>query len=102
MNKETSKLVLNTASLELGDVSLQSGSDAQDVQTASAREFDDANERGIFSFGKALPAGSKARISVSFKGELTGDMLGYYRSTGGKDGGIKYTLTQFEVDPLHT
>ncbi|KAI0806986.1 peptidase family M1-domain-containing protein [Fomes fomentarius] len=96
VNKETSKLVLNTASLELGDVSLQSGTDAQDVQTASAREFDDANERGIFSFGKALPAGSKARISVSFKGELTGDMLGYYRSTGGEDGGIKYTLTQFE------
>ncbi|KAI0713398.1 peptidase family M1-domain-containing protein [Earliella scabrosa] len=98
VKEETAKLVLNTASLELGDVSLQSGTSdgAAEVQNATAREFDETNERGTFSFAKALPAGSKARLSVAFKGELTGDMLGYYRSTGGPDGKIKYTLTQFE------
>ncbi|KAI0373350.1 leucyl aminopeptidase [Pilatotrama ljubarskyi] len=95
VDKETSRVVLNTANLDLGDVSLQSAA-LEGVQTASAREFDTANERGIFSFAKALPADSKARLSVTFKGELTGDMLGYYRSTGGKDGELKYTLTQFE------
>ena len=103
VKEETAKLVLNTASLELGDVSLQSGTSdgAAEVQTATAREFDETNERGIFSFAKALPAGSKARLSVAFKGELTGDMLGYYRSTGGPDGKIKYTLTQFEVQEVY-
>nr|VWO96865.1 Probable aminopeptidase N PepN (Lysyl aminopeptidase) (LYS-AP) (Alanine aminopeptidase) [Ganoderma boninense] len=96
--KETSKVVLHTASLELGGASLHSDA-LQSVQDAHTREFDDKNERGIFSFDKALPAGSKARFSVPFKGPLTGDMLGYYRSTGGKDGEFKYTLTQFEASP---
>ena len=94
--KETSKVVLHTASLELGSASLQSDA-LQSVQDAQTREFDEKNERGIFSFNTALPAGSKARFSIPFKGALTGDMLGYYRSTGGKDGELKYTLTQFEV-----
>lgn len=96
MNKETSSIVLNTAKLDLGEVTLRSES-LQDVQTASSRDFDTENERGIFSFAKPLPANAKARLSVSYKGELTGDMLGYYRSSGGKDGELKYTLTQFEV-----
>ncbi|KAI0747687.1 peptidase family M1-domain-containing protein [Daedaleopsis nitida] len=98
INKETSKLVLNTASLDLGDVSLQRTGDGADstVHAASVREFDEGNERGIFSFENPLPAGSTARLSVTFKGGLTGDMLGYYYSKGGKDGEIKYTLTQFE------
>ena len=67
------------------------------MQSATSRQFDETNERGIFSFPKALPVGSKARLSLSFKGPLTNDMLGYYRSTGGKDGELTYTLTQFEV-----
>ncbi len=94
--KETSKVVLHTASLELGNASLQSDA-LQSVQDEHTREFDDKNERGIFFFSKVLPAGSTARFSIPFKGDLTGNMLGYYRSTGGKDGEFKYTLTQFEV-----
>ena len=88
--------MLNTANLELGDISLHSGA-LKDIQPATASNIDEKNERGIFTFAKALPADSKARLSVSFKGTLTGDMLGYYRSTGGKDGELTYTLTQFEV-----
>ncbi|KAI0695406.1 peptidase family M1-domain-containing protein [Cerioporus squamosus] len=95
VNKETSTLVLNTANLELGDVSLQSDA-LGSVQSAASTRFDDANERGIFSFEKALPAASNARLSLSFKGPLTADLLGYYRSTGGKDGELPYALTQFE------
>ncbi|KAI1788458.1 peptidase family M1-domain-containing protein [Ganoderma leucocontextum] len=93
--KETSKVVLHTASLELGNASLQSDA-LQSIQDEHTREFDEKNERGVFFFSKALPAGSKARFSIPFKGDLTGDMLGYYRSIGGKDGEFKYTLTQFE------
>ena len=91
---------MNTANLELGEASLHSDA-LQSVQTEHTREFDEKNERGTFYFSKALPAGSKARVSIPFKGELTGDMLGYYRSTGGKNGEFKYTLTQFEVKPFH-
>ncbi|KAI0637348.1 leucyl aminopeptidase [Trametes polyzona] len=96
VNKDTSTIVLNTANLQLGDVSLKSGGSLENVQTASGQEFDPVNERAVFSFAKALSAGTSARLSATFKGDLTGDMLGYYYSTGGKDGELKYTLTQFE------
>ncbi|TBU29067.1 peptidase family M1-domain-containing protein [Dichomitus squalens] len=93
--KETSKVVLNTANLQLGEASLHSDV-LQSVQNEHTREFDEKHERGTFYFSKALPAKSQARLSIPFKGELTGDMMGYYRSTGGKNGEFKYTLTQFE------
>ena len=75
--------------LELGDVSVRvsgAGGASPTVQTASSRDFDDKFERGIFSFPAPLPAGATARLSIPFKGELTGDLLGYYFSKGGADG----------------
>ena len=92
--------MLNIASLELGDVSVRvtpAGSAAPTVQTASSRYFDERFERGLFSFPEPLPKGAKARLSLAFKGPLTSDLLGYYRSTGGADGKTVYALTQFEV-----
>ncbi|KAI0831781.1 leucyl aminopeptidase [Trametes gibbosa] len=96
INKETDTIVLNTANLELGQASLKSGSALEHTTTPSALEFDTTNERVTYTFAKSLAAGSSTRLSVSFKGKLTGDMLGYYRSTGGKDGELQYALTQFE------
>ena len=93
--------MLNTASLELCDVSVSmtapGGRAAPHTQAAATRYFDEKFERGLFSFAEPLPAGAAARLSLAFKGPLTGDMLGYYRSTGGADGTTAYALTQFEV-----
>lgn len=58
------------------------------------------NERVVYSLSKPLLKGASARLSVTFKGELNGKMVGYYRSAGGKDRELKYTLTQFEVSIL--
>ena len=102
VKKETSTVVLNTAKLELGTVSVlvtPAGGAAPHTMEASSRDFDETFERGLFSFPGALPAGAKARLSLAFKGALTGDMLGYYFSKGGADGETVYTLTQFEVSP---
>ena len=102
VKKETSTVVLNTAKLELGTVSVlvtPAGGAAPHTMEASSRDFDETFERGLFSFPGALPAGATARLSLAFKGALTGDMLGYYFSKGGADGETVYTLTQFEVSP---
>ncbi|OJT04088.1 Aminopeptidase 2, mitochondrial [Trametes pubescens] len=96
VNKDTSTVVLNTANLDLGEASLKTGGALETVLDVSKRELDTENERVLYSLAKPLSAGASARLSVAFKGELTGDMLGYYRSTGGKDGELRYTLTQFE------
>lgn len=63
----------------------------------SSVDFDSNMERGILSFKKALSAGSKAQLKIAFEGQLTGAMMGYYRSVGGEDGKKVYALTQFEV-----
>jgi aminopeptidase 2 len=45
-----------------------------------------------------LPAGSKAELKIIFEGELTGNMLGYYKASWEHEGKTKYyALTQFEV-----
>ena len=68
-----------------------------DVQNASSTEFDSVQQRVIFTFSKALPADSTARLTISFKADITDHMMGYYKSTGGTDGKTICALTQFQV-----
>ncbi|KIK95297.1 hypothetical protein PAXRUDRAFT_140992 [Paxillus rubicundulus Ve08.2h10] len=93
---ETSSLVFNVADLEISDVSIYSHAlEIQQVDTS--RSFDSEAERGTISFHTALPADSKATLSIAFSGKLTGAMMGYYKSTYEQDGVTKvHSLTQFE------
>ncbi|KAI0743398.1 peptidase family M1-domain-containing protein [Daedaleopsis nitida] len=98
VKKETTKIVLNSLELSLGEVVLSSSGDASsgDAQDAVAREFDAVQQRAIFTFAKALPAGSTAQLTISFDAPITDHMMGYYKSTGGADGKTIYALTQFQ------
>ncbi|CCM03911.1 uncharacterized protein FIBRA_06062 [Fibroporia radiculosa] len=93
--KDTSQLVFNTAELELSNPVLYSEALHME-QTPSTLSFDTIMERGFLSFTTPLPADSKAQLSLSFTGQLTGAMMGYYKSVGGEDGKDVYALTQFE------
>lgn len=69
---------------------------AEQVTTATA--FDKVQERTTYQLTDVLPAGSKAEVKIVFEGELTGNMLGYYKSSWEHEGEKKYyALTQFEV-----
>ncbi|KAF9246581.1 hypothetical protein BU15DRAFT_39568 [Melanogaster broomeanus] len=93
---ETSSLVFNVADLEVSDVSLYSH-DLEIQQVDTSRSFDSEAERGTLNFLTALPADSKATLSITFSGKLTGSMMGYYKSTYEQDGAKKvHSLTQFE------
>ncbi len=99
VNKETSKVVLNSLFLDLDQVSLHS--DALHVQQEpSSKEFDPVQQRVVFTFADALPADSTARLTIAFKAAITGHMMGYYKSTGGADGKTIYALTQFQVSGI--
>jgi hypothetical protein len=64
--------------------------------------LDNASERVAYSVNETLPAGSKVSLKVSFKGKLTGSMMGYYRSTYEEEGKTKYyALTQFEAGKIY-
>ncbi|KAF9227990.1 leucyl aminopeptidase [Gyrodon lividus] len=96
VNEETSSLVFNVADLEVSDVSVYSH-DLKTQQVDTCRSFDSEAERGTLAFPIALPADSKATLSIAFSGKLTGAMMGYYKSTYEQDGVKKvHSLTQFE------
>ena len=67
-------------------------------QLQSSNTFDTTLQRVTYHFPTALPAGSKAELSIAFGGKLTGAMAGYYRASWEHEGKENfYALTQFEV-----
>jgi len=94
IKEETSQIIFNSFSLNLGDVTLQSDGVSVKAETV---EMSPKTERAIVKFGSPLPAGSKAQLGVRFGAKLTGSLLGYYYSSYKVDGVEKYyALTQFE------
>ena len=97
----TTQIVLHSAEeLELSDESLvitsvPSTSEAQagKVQLTTGKKYDPATQRVSYTLPAQLLPGSKAVLSIAFKGILTDSMVGYYKSQW--PGGI-YSLTQFE------
>ncbi|KAF8969647.1 hypothetical protein BDZ97DRAFT_211457 [Flammula alnicola] len=93
---ETPKIVLNTSELDLGKASIYSDA-LKAEQVATFSSFDKAQERTTYQLNDVLPAGSKAELKITFSGKLTGNMLGYYKSSWEHEGKTKnYGLTQFE------
>jgi len=97
VKNETSTVVFNTSALDIRDVSIYSQT-LQSQQSPSSQFSDKALERATLQFLTPLPAGSKAELRVGFQGNLTGAMMGYYKSSWEHEGKKKYyALTQFEV-----
>ncbi|TRM61760.1 peptidase family M1-domain-containing protein [Schizophyllum amplum] len=96
VKEETKDLVLHSAALELSPARVYSEA-LKTEQTQSGQSFEESQERLTVSFPNALPAGSKALLTIPFHGPLTGNLMGYYKSTW-EDEGVKksYALTQFE------
>jgi hypothetical protein len=70
-------------------------------QIATFLSFDQSQERAIYHFNNALPAGSKAEFRIAYAGKLTANMMGYYKSAWENKGKTEhYALTQFEVGIL--
>lgn len=68
------------------------------VQTTSDFNYDEANERATIALPTVLPAGSEAQLRIDFESEITGALMGYYRSAWEHEGKTKYyALTQLGV-----
>ena len=97
MQKETSKLVFHSSGLEISDIVLHNQS-ANVTEKPTSHSLDPVTERAIVEFPSALQGGSTVVLQLKFKGPLTGDMMGYYRSSWKNEGKEEYySLTQFEV-----
>ncbi|KZO98205.1 peptidase M1, membrane alanine aminopeptidase, partial [Calocera viscosa TUFC12733] len=67
------------------------------LQVAKDISVDAEGEKATVTFTETLRAGTKAKLGLAFKGELTGSLMGYYKTTWAHEGRKgNYTLTQFE------
>ncbi|KAH9894942.1 peptidase family M1-domain-containing protein [Cubamyces lactineus] len=102
IEKATNTITLNTLDLNLSGVVLRvtitaDGTNKSIGMYASGQVITKATQRGIFTFPQHIPAGSDARLTIAFNGVLSNSLSGYYRSMGGQDGTIVYSLTQFQA-----
>ena len=97
--KDTSLIVFNAAKLDLRSARVSSASLKQEIiQESSVFAFDEETERATIELPAALVADTKVVAKIDFDGDLTGSMLGYYRSAYEVNGKTEhYSLTQFEV-----
>ncbi|KAJ3797238.1 leucyl aminopeptidase [Lentinula aff. detonsa] len=97
VKEETNTIVMNSSKLKLGKTTAYSVGSQSDP-LSSEPSFDEKEKRVSFSFPTAFPAGTQAKLSVGFAGELNSSMTGYYRSSFEEEGKTKYySLTQFEA-----
>lgn len=95
--QESKSVVFNSASLELSNISLSLQGDGDSKFTPASVDFDEKHERCTLELPQTIPAGARLRLTIAFEGELTDDLMGYYKSSGGDDDEDVYALTQFEV-----
>ncbi len=89
VSKPTNQIVLNSAEITFGDVSITSGGKAQAAKVTT----DDKKEMATLAVENQLPAGP-AQIHIKFTGILNDKLKGFYLS---KTKVRNYAVTQFEA-----
>ncbi|KAF8311311.1 leucyl aminopeptidase [Clavulina sp. PMI_390] len=94
---DSDSIIFNAVEIEFTDALVFDPSSGRSYNQI-ARSDDAKQERVALKFPETFKKGSKVQLSVSWKGELTDSMNGYYRSSFEKDGKkIYYALTQLEA-----
>lgn len=97
--RESSKIVFNCVGLKLFNITLSVQEKGDAKFTPASIDFDEKLERCMLGLPQTAPAGVHLRLEIAFEGELTDDLMGYYKSLNGEDGEDVCALTQFEVRP---
>lgn len=97
MNKETDRILLNSAELKFDKVVLEYTNNGLKV-TSTKVQLDEENEVATIVFGETLNAGT-AKLYIDYTGLLNDKLKGFYRSKyTHPNGEEKYAATtQFEV-----
>ncbi|KAI0075828.1 hypothetical protein K474DRAFT_1663834 [Panus rudis PR-1116 ss-1] len=98
VKKTTSTVSFNVSHIKLSKISITAPSLSEPfVASPDALKIDETAERATLELPTTLPEGSKVQFSAGFEGELTGALMGYYRSSWEHEGKTGYyALTQFE------
>ncbi|KIP12371.1 hypothetical protein PHLGIDRAFT_32955 [Phlebiopsis gigantea 11061_1 CR5-6] len=96
--QDTKSIEFYVSKLELVQIRLTSAPLTQTfAQNSTSLKLYDDQERVVLELAQTIPAGSRLKLRIDFSGDLTGSMMGYYRSRFEQDGKeAYYALTQFQ------
>ncbi|KAL9096173.1 MAG: hypothetical protein Q9165_001696 [Trypethelium subeluteriae] len=90
--EDTKSISLNTLELDIDKSEVHSGSSL--ITSSPKLSHDVDGQTTTFSFDQTIPAGSKAKLSITFTGTLNDNMAGFYRSSWeGSDGSKQWMAT---------
>lgn len=97
--QDTKSIQFHASKLKLGQITLTSTSLNQTFAPDSTSvKFYDKQERVTLDLTQTILAGTRGELKIDFSEDLTGSMMGYYRSRFEQDGKeAYYALTQFQV-----
>src|SRR5258708_1981403 len=84
--QDTSELTFNSSGITISHPSVYSEALASSVDIDPSVTFNEKRSRATVKLAKALPAGSKAKFKIAYKGKLLSNMTGYYKSVWDHDG----------------
>ncbi|KAI9714490.1 MAG: Aminopeptidase 2 mitochondrial [Bogoriella megaspora] len=90
--EDTTAISLNTLELDVHKTELHSGSSL--ITSSPKISYDHDAQTFTLAFDQKIPAGSKAKLSLTFTGTLNDNMAGFYRSSWqGADGSKQWMAT---------
>ncbi|KAI9865875.1 MAG: Aminopeptidase 2 mitochondrial [Trichoglossum hirsutum] len=91
--EDSTSISLNTLELSIHSTEISDGSSV--IVSSPKLSYDDDKQTTTISFDNKLLAGTKARLTMTFSGELNDKLAGFYRSSykDARDGTTKYLAT---------
>ncbi|KAF2857406.1 hypothetical protein K470DRAFT_260840 [Piedraia hortae CBS 480.64] len=95
--EDTKSVSFNTLDVDVSSAKVSSG---QKVISSSPRiSYDEDSQTTKVEFDEVIPAGSKAQVSVKFRGTLNDNMAGFYRSSYKDDKGNEKWMATTQMEP---
>ncbi|KAI9834855.1 MAG: hypothetical protein M1819_002763 [Sarea resinae] len=90
--EDTHSISLNTLEIDIHSTTVSSGSDV--ITSSPKLAYNEDSQTTTVSFDKTIPAGTKAKLTHTFTGQLNDKMSGFYRSSyKDEEGNTKYMAT---------
>jgi len=97
VNEASKSVTVNILDIKLGEVSISQ--DGKKIGAPTKTDLDEEKQRATFTFGSDLKAGSKAVLSIEYKGELNDKLAGFYRSSYKHPDGTTHYLATTQMEP---
>ena len=97
MKEDTTSISVNTVEIDIHSATITAGGET--VTSSPKVSFNADKQTATLSFDKAIPAGSKAQMTMTYTGQLNDKMAGFYRSSYQHPDGTTQYLATTQMEP---